>query len=381
MNNSYRRYIVADLEIDGGKVYSPLFGGGALLKGDIESGETEVLCEFRKEANLEYYNMYNAIVRYGDNLIFVPASADELAVYNLISKDVRYIGLKEVSAKGNEIYDRQSKFWNAVKTDEYLYMFGYYYPAIIRMNLVTFEIEYINDWVTKIDKHIPPEDARGYIGNGHYVEGSDIIVPFMCAPALLRLNTDTLSTEIELLNTSLDGMGTLSCDGEYIYLQGKGDSIGRFSKVSIIDRMVVFDGIQIEDVERVDYSVAFAPPVLAGDRLFLLPQEGKKAYELITSDMDLINPAWGQFLIEFENEKDQWISCVKIVGRKVYFITNHDKLWHEFDLETENIRHFEMLLPEKYVAEEMMKKISLSVENNVPLTEKDVDLNTFIESI
>lgn len=381
MKEIYRQIICSDFVLDGDDLYFPVYGSDELVKASISTGKSEVLCKFSKNPEKEYFNLYNSVEKIANNLVFAPAGAEKIALYNINNKEMSYIDLERFDIDGNEVYDDNSLFWKCIIDGEIIYLLGFYYPSIVRIDMTRMNVSYIREWIKEVNQYIPSGDKRGYIGNGCFIQGREVILPLMCAPALLHLNLDSLTTYVEVLNTKMDGFGCMACDEEFLYLQGKGDSIGKVCKYSIIKREVVVDEVLIEKLNRNDYTTAFSGTVLSGRKWLLFPQEANNLYELNTDTMMTEIPSWASFMDEYKNSTDHWVLCAKLTGKKVIFVTNHDKSWHEYDLNSGEIRHFRVLLPVSYSEKSMEEKIKLNIRKNRILYEKDHDLSGFLRVI
>lgn len=379
MNDIYKRIICPDFVVDNEYMFFPVYKSDEFVRVDTNTGEVKVLCTFETDSQKDYYNLYNSMVKVGKYIVLAPANAEKIAIYDIEDEKMHYIELEEAEANGNEIYDATSLFYGCLRDGDYVFLLGFYYPAIVRIDMRNFEVYYIREWVKQLDSNIPRGDKRGYIGNGCCIQGRRAIFPIMCAPALLYLDLDSLSSHIEIVDTQMDGFGVMVCDEENLFLQGKGDSIGKVCKFSLDKKRVIVDALQIESLNRVDYGTAFSGTVKDGNTWFLFPQEGTNLYELNTESMMAEIPSWCSFLDKHKYGKDQWVLCAKQIEKRIVFTTNDDKMWHEYDLNTGKVSHYAVLLPEEYVEKRMQEKMKRIIVKRKIISESEYNLESFMK--
>ena len=62
--------------------------------------------------------------------------------------------MKKIPDKRKRQYIEDCKFWTGIAYKNYVYLFGLSYPAIIRLEPDTEEMEYYVEWIDKIEKKI-----------------------------------------------------------------------------------------------------------------------------------------------------------------------------------------------------------------------------------
>ena len=209
LNDIYKRIICPDFLVDNEYMYFPVYKSDEFVRVDTNTGEVEVLCIFETDPQKEYYNLYNSMVKVGKYIVLAPANAEKIAIYDIEDGKMHYIELEEAEVNGNEIYDAISLFYGCLRDGDHVFLLGFYYPAIVRIDMKNFEVYYIKEWVKQLDSNIPRGDRRGYIGNGCCVQGRRAILPIMCAPALLYLDLDSQVSDVEIVDTQMDGFGVM----------------------------------------------------------------------------------------------------------------------------------------------------------------------------
>lgn len=123
----------------------------ALFKMEKSGHRVQYVCSFPKEESKR--RMYSSIFSYGSKIYCIPLSANSIGIYDYEKREAVSIGIRKPSKFGNIIYDQDSKFFTGYLDNNYLYMFPHTYPAIARLNIRTFEVEYFNAEIKKIDAY------------------------------------------------------------------------------------------------------------------------------------------------------------------------------------------------------------------------------------
>lgn len=111
-------------------VYMADCHSGGLYLYTISDKKIEVLCNIAENSQ-ENESLYIKIVRYKSELYFIPYNAESVCVYDIDTKQVRYIELPE------SICALRGKFYTATIVDNRLYLFGYRSNVLLILDLVT----------------------------------------------------------------------------------------------------------------------------------------------------------------------------------------------------------------------------------------------------
>ena len=269
----YRRIKSTDICEENGKIWLSIMGMNGLVEIDLSTRKLKVLCKFEEEKN-SLFNLYSSLVKIDNKIVLIPSAAEKIAIYELNTKSVVYIKIKKVQDNRNEIYDTNAKFWKYYVDGKNVYLLGYYYPAIIKINTDTYKITYLTDWVKKLEKYIKKGDKRGYIGAGFAKINSKIYFPLQCYPGLLVLELETNKVWIKNIKSSLDGIGTMGGDDNNIWIEGKGNSFGVIAKMDINMEHIEEIG-KVEKIKQTDYSIPFWEPISYGNKIFLFPSSAQ----------------------------------------------------------------------------------------------------------
>lgn len=106
---------------------------------DLKSGDIDLLYCIPEE-DLFCARLVGAITVCGEKTIFIPYHAKKVWIYDNMNGEWKGIQLNHESCK--------AKFWNVHLHEKNIYMIPSKYPAIVRMNIDTYEIDEFTDCVT-----------------------------------------------------------------------------------------------------------------------------------------------------------------------------------------------------------------------------------------
>lgn len=290
-----------------------------------------------EEAVLLYHNVEINTQR----IFMAPHRADKIAVYDIAEKKMHYLDLAPVAERYKHIYCKNLKFGGAFQDESNVYLLGYTYPAIIKIQTETLEMHYIDAWVDELEG----EAEKGFLTMGIIKRGRKAFLPIGSMCALLELDLDTDQTKVIRLNNSLEGIGGIAEDNEgTIWMVGRG---------AVLNKIVGWHA-EKNECKEIDIPItaqeegcgaAFYEPICYGERFFLFPIYAEHIYE--------VNPKTGMAVIcecldslvkveqkgKVANLPMRTFSP-RVVDGKLKFVTNRDQRWHEYDLQTAQIESF-----------------------------------------
>lgn len=83
--------------------------------------------------------LYRNIEVYDNKLVLIPFNAREIAIYELLNGNITKIPLKEDA-------DILQKFSASIIINDCIYMISCNYPAIVELNMITYEVTYYSKW-------------------------------------------------------------------------------------------------------------------------------------------------------------------------------------------------------------------------------------------
>ena len=153
-----------------------------LYKYNLEEKRTERIAIFPYEP-FEQVGLFLKMVQYKNSLIFVPATAKRIYIFNIEGggfTDVKIPGLSDIL---QPIY-----FGEAVIYKEYLYLLGVRYPGIVKINLESYEVEIVDQWLDELSDEIMLDKNENILGYGGVVEEDRFLIPCYQCNRVLEFN-------------------------------------------------------------------------------------------------------------------------------------------------------------------------------------------------
>lgn len=122
-----------------GRCYASSNSLNGLFEVDMDSRKCKYLGRFPKELPLRRF-LYTFALRYENRIVFVPNSADNIAVYDIESEEFLSLPIKIKTVSEKLIWH---KFACAVTYENFVYIVGNAYPYVLCLNMDTYEMKEI----------------------------------------------------------------------------------------------------------------------------------------------------------------------------------------------------------------------------------------------
>lgn len=377
---------------EGGKAWFVRSQANGLYEFDKTENRTKLLMRF-PGFPVDKGFLYLAIEKAGSILVLAPASASEIVLYDLAADRAEYLEIAPVEDERKVKYIGSCRFLNCYRHGDSVYLFGFEYPAVLKLDVNTKQILYLTDWVKEVEQRITKiYVTMGYVSD--YVIAGDFVWALCeCANAVLRLDLRTDEIKIVDIYSDLDVRCGICFDGNF-WVTGYNENV---NKLLEYDAQFVFKKeteICSSQKNGDEYSLSLQDnlweiyPILdLGERFFLFSVYPRHVYEYDKTSQEVrICPAF-EGLLEIRDEKfhEMGILALRRKGNLVCFITGNDFLWNEYDLERGTITRYEVRAGEdeeflqiksKFMAERVILEGEMLWELGYKLT-----LSRFLEHI
>lgn len=253
---------------------------------------------------------YGGVAWYEDKLVFAPRYADDIMIYGLKTGEVNRIGID--ASKINEF---GSVFTDVRIFGRHAFFFPGRYKAILRVDLETYEMKYIEDWVHEIGGL--PEPSKVIFSKVRMADGNVCLLP--CWQKGMLLEFDMATERWKKHDLGKDALADVAFDGSEYWLvkKEKKEVIRTDGNFNVIQE---YDCGYGSDINNAGYMY-----VLEGGKcLYLLPFYGTGIIEwekrnhhvrLIEHETDICIKGMGYedptrvipFLLSYEVEANQYI--------------------------------------------------------------------------
>lgn len=143
-----------------GMIWGALVSLNALVRIPMDTWKVQFIAEFPEE-NSDGFRLFGGAVYYREKLIFCPMRAQNIVVYDIAQKSFLSIPLDMELVRNNKVYKKNYKTEDVVLYNDFAYIVGCSYPAIIRISLQDMSVKYITEPFKELDKRIV-DYSNGY---------------------------------------------------------------------------------------------------------------------------------------------------------------------------------------------------------------------------
>lgn len=198
---------IEDAALNGNEIWFMALNFNSLFCLDRSNNKTELAGIFPQESYAAQ-RLYTSMKRVGKKIYFVPFYAKKIIVYNIEEKKFTSLTIDKQEIGCNL---ESPLFMGVEEYKHYLFFLPVYSKAIIRLNTLNDELEYIKDWYAQINKYVFNE-KDSYFRRQNIIIGDRLYAPFCNANAILELNCDTLQFKVHRLGDTPNGYAGI-CDG------------------------------------------------------------------------------------------------------------------------------------------------------------------------
>lgn len=305
------------------------------------------------------YAAYGSVKKYKSKLVIAPRSIPWLLIYDLEDKSIDKIELDYecMSEKGT-----YNLFLSMYIVNDHVYLIPGRYPAVIKIDLQSKEVVYINQWYNEYTRKkgiydsyfLPPSNHKGWV-----------YMPDLNTNSYIKFSIQDDSYEIQKV-ADVTGIKAILCKDEELFLV-------------LVNDQIVWNGTILPIENFSDSAIQFI--ACYEKKLFVIPLKGGyiKKYDLelcIWKDIvKLKNIYDNDVLIKFQKVDYNFWGCVQN-GNRLYMSSVYDGTMLVFDMETENVRNVKMILSKSDKRAIFRRKYSdITYEN------RNVTLDRFLQDL
>ena len=136
----------AATKINGLYAIAASYDYNALFNVNLMTGECRYLSMIPGENNIQM-RLYSVALKMDNRVYFVPASAREIAVYDLENGRVEKIDYYKKKRKTTACYKQNSNFNGAVRFGKYIFMIPFTFPGVLRLDTENNTVELYDSWI------------------------------------------------------------------------------------------------------------------------------------------------------------------------------------------------------------------------------------------
>ncbi len=317
---------------------------------------------------------FYAVIRAGDHIVFLPGAADYLALFSIKDKEIRKIKVPQIEKKYKVRYDESDKFAFGFTVNNVVYIFGWKYPAILKLDLSSYEMVKLCDWIDCLEEYISEDVDHGFFASGYAMENGIITLALSCCNAIVRLHVDNDLVEVYQPDLYLDGYECfLLNDNRYFGIARSG---GKYCLFEYDRNSKIFREEDFKYSSDTMISGMFMKPIIYNNNIYLFTKIGLAFYKIRVDDFRIDKIAFKK------DDNPCMIFGLYEDGCKVYFGYNPENIWHIYNMKTDEMSEFKVLLEDKdyriwFVGEQIREQI----QNTTIISENDYSLDAFLSHV
>lgn len=350
----------------------------AICKLDKKTLSVKIMAQY-PDCPIDADHLSQSVIYNNNKLVFIPFAVDMIAIYDQSLNKCDFIPLAQ-NVEYCNVYFSKAKFWKGFSYKHYVFLLGFGYPAILRINLNTYHVDYIQGWVDEVQKYsISDDTSKGYIRDGMvWNNDNNVFLPLGMAPGMLNLNLETLETFYMALDIGINNIIGIKQQHDNIWMTDYDGHMSRLVRSNIDTHQ--------SDIFDIKWQGIYYAPVIVEDNIYLFPIEGDKVVKFCISTEEMSVCEELTAVLFHWQTKDYRVMALKsddhaitfLVGedRKLYryspyshklesacFILDDDAFWYQWLLEYK-----------KHLSEKVNK-------SDIPISEKSMSIEELIIGI
>ena len=323
-----KKIISTEIIRHGHNLYFSLWDRNAICSMSENGNDFRILYTY-SDAKLNTGGLTGKVAISCNRCFFAPFKSDEIVVYDLVSDNVTSLKLNKAYFNNKKILNFSAKFWNVIGNEKTVYMFGYGYPAIIKIDAKTLETTYLFDYaeghIESIFNSDKLNEAEGYFGNGYAeIDGKYYIASGVCS-GVWEFDIKTESLSLIKLKSNAEGFFSIASYKNDLLL----------TSIDSGDCTLYIWEIGNKNVRSIALPVGGlwnVPIVLDGD-VYLFPWTTNEHVVRINEDSGNCDVCdrFDQLLKTELGEKDS-VLAVELNESEIFFILVNKGVWVTYDL-------------------------------------------------
>ncbi|MBB6732243.1 hypothetical protein [Cohnella zeiphila] len=262
---------------DGSHLWWSAYSGNALMRMDKQTKVATYVGFFPDEKYCGWPLYGGALLSEG-KLFFAPSAADAVAIYDIEAGTWEKIAFELSVQEAGQLFFPEYKFGDIKRYKNWLFFIPLSYPAIIRYDLDTGKIEYINKWIKQLEPYIFDKAEVWFAQSVQ--EGSQLLLPACNANAIVIFDMETCKSVVQTVENVQHGFEGVCGDAEQYWLTPrKHTEIVRWNR-----KDNTFTKLNEFPQEFVGGTYSFTLPIYANRSVWLLPKQANQIIQINEED-------------------------------------------------------------------------------------------------
>lgn len=282
--------------------------------------------------------LFGKPAKVGDWLIFPPRAGNTIALYNLNTEEVKSISIERNKNGGKVAYRPMAHFLRTISIGNQVYFIPLTYPAIMKLNVQTLELEYLDQWLPLLEEKIKKERSPllNFYFSDALVKGTKAYLPCSCTNCVLIFDLEREDWEIVSIPGTVEAFQTIVFDGEYHWITPRfGGTLTKWNRETGESKAVPLVKHWPEGVPLVH-----SPEIYQGT-LYLSGGKNGTPYKV---DCQSGRVQQLDFLQELQKKPKEYghlnlpeMFCSCLEGDLWHFISGRNLNWYTYNLDTQEL--------------------------------------------
>lgn len=346
------------------KAWFCLSDKNAICEMNKHNGKINILGRFpNKPLNKKGLSM--SVVESKGQLIFAPFSADDIAVYDIKERKIRFYPV-EIKSIGKKVtYLENEKFFRMIIYGDYIFLVGRTTPVIARFCVNSGNLEYFDEWLRVIDAASQEGCVNAYFADGYAFIKGYLYIGLSCTNGVLKINPKTMEWEFEKIECGLSGFGGLLQTDDEVWLSGIQYNENILLRMNLKTKQ--------NDEIKIPYNGIYLSPFCFGDGIYLSPITEQRLYRY-----SIKNAVWSEVQGIGNNRnidnRENRIVAWKTDNYGVTLIMGNNRKWKRLGCDDTCIEDYIVEIGNEGFMEECCREV---MRENV-IIESDFSLTNFI---
>ncbi len=209
-----------DFVVEDNKLIIPGENANGIFQIDIESWKSHFLYGFRR--SLYGKREYGRCVKYKNKVFLLPMSAEKITVFNIEKSLVEEIEIPQIDCKIPQ-HLKGEKFFAYSVWKNMLYLYAWRYPAIIRVDMDTYNARAVLGWKELFDKYVT-DTQLVYFRKDVLTDGKYAYLITWNYPVIFQLDMETMEFTVIEIQHCQKGFSTIClADSKVVLSDREGD--------------------------------------------------------------------------------------------------------------------------------------------------------------
>lgn len=299
---------------ENGLGYAAAFEFNGLFKVDVKTQKCEFITLFPNE-DIGEKRIYGSALYHDSNIYFIPMAGKYISIYNIETNEINQVTIPIPLVKYS-FYKWKQKFGQAVYYNEYIFLFPFTYPGILKLDIKNNKVTVINNWI--------PTEGYFFRG-GMCVDGLHVYLPSGTNNIILEFNIETEQAIIHRIGKYNNGTMCIRKykNGYWIAPRIKGSVIYWNPNTGEVNEIIDYPkGFSAQ-------KIVFSEIVCCGGQLFFMPASANRVLTVDENTRQLV------IIDKWKPRENAMTVCMFETGDYYYFreAINSTKLYKRFRIQ------------------------------------------------